>query len=348
VEEVIREGTWKCPNCGATNRGRDVKCPGCGQARENVAFEYDAGAAAVTDASEIAVATAGGDWVCGYCGTSNRSGQPRCRQCNADRAEGKQRPETDVSPGPASAPDLELPAPSTFAASARYLFFGLLAALVGLAILATRTSESRLTLSKAHWERGIAIEKLGPVTREDWQGSVPAGARVLSRFQAIHHHVKVATGTRAVERTYSDRVQRGTRRVKVGTRDLGNGYFKDIYEERPVYETVTRQKTVMETVYRSDPVFRTRVRYEIDAWRPHRDVKTSGDDTTPVWGEVKLSPGEREGKRSARYTVELSATGGSRYDHEPEEPVFARLRLGSTYRVEVSGLGRVRRILDMP
>ena len=50
-----------------------------------------------------------------------------------------------------------------------------------------------------------------------------------------------------------------------GTYDpLGNGYFEDVYEDRPTYENRSREETYQQPVYRDQPVYRQRVRYEIE------------------------------------------------------------------------------------
>src|SRR5688500_5001017 len=96
-EEVIREGKWRCPGCGNSNRGRDVKCQGCGQARENVEFEYDESAPAV-EGEDLEIATGGADWVCAYCSTSNRARLRACGQCGGLCDEGRARDVSDVAP----------------------------------------------------------------------------------------------------------------------------------------------------------------------------------------------------------------------------------------------------------
>jgi hypothetical protein len=48
--------------------------------------------------------------------------------------------------------------------------------------------------------------------------------------------------------------QVGTRRVKAGHRDLGNGFFEDVYSDEPIC--------------RERPVYRTRVAYDVQRWLP--------------------------------------------------------------------------------
>lgn len=342
TEEVIREGTWRCPGCGNSNRGRDVKCTGCGQARENVEFDYDESAAEVTG-EDLALATGGADWVCAYCSTSNRAALPKCGQCGGARDEGARRQVADVPPAPPpGAAALDVREPDRRPGPLAWVGFAILALLV-LIGFGLRTHEEKLKLQSASWTRTIAIEVLGPVVETAWD--VPTGGRVLGTSTEIHHYDHVPNGTRTVQRHYTERVQTGTKRVKTGTKNLGNGYFKDTYATRPVYENRDRTKLVTETVYRDVPVYRTKYRYEIDRWSRARDVTTSGADTAPQWGAVALAAREREGPRTATYQVKLSG-GGKEYPWSPPEAVFTRMKVGDAYKVQVSGFGSVEKLLE--
>ena len=98
------------------------------------------------------------------------------------------------------------------------------------------------------------------VTEEDW--SLPQGSVKLGEFRAVHHYDKVPDGYET--KTRQVQVKVGEKKVKVGVKDLGNGYFKDIYENRPVYETKT--ETYRETKYRDVPVYMTKYKYKMMKW----------------------------------------------------------------------------------
>jgi hypothetical protein len=108
------------------------------------------------------------------------------------------------------------------------------ALVVAAAHFGLRRSEETVTVAGFEWERKVAVEAWRTVRERAWEGSVPSQARVVSRRQEVHH---------------TERDQVGTRRVKAGTRDLGNGFFEDVYRDEPVY--------------RERPVYRTRVTYEL-------------------------------------------------------------------------------------
>lgn len=307
-EEVIKEGFWKCPNCDNRNRGRELNCPGCGQARENIAFEYDEGEAAVQGA-ELDQARSGEDWVCGYCSTSNRAGIPKCGQCGAGSDEGQRRATGLVGqPAPAARPapaSVGMPLPIKLAIGG---FVALVALFIGLALW---TTEETLPLTAKSWSRRIAVESLQWVEHEAWEGQVPSRARILSHRSEVYETRKVKTGTK---------------KVKTGVKDMGNGYFKEIYEEKPVY--------------REEPVHRQKYRYEIEEWREKRHVTTSGNQgAEPQWGVVHLAAGEREGPRREEYAVTFQ--GEKTYTYEPAFDQYRGLQVGKSYIVTINGLGSV-------
>ena len=354
MEEVIKEGKWKCPNCSTLNRGRDVKCSACGQARENVEFIYDESAPEVTDAAELADANSGPDWVCGFCATSNRAVIEKCRQCGAARGEGKSREVTDVKQGGSASEGAadsgtKDPVAASLADQAKpasgsgWLGWTILGLVVLFFTLALWTSEQQLTLTRAHWERVIPIEKQVPFVEEGW--TVPTGGRVLSSRTDIFGYNQVQTGSRQVQETYTEKVQSGTKKVKVGVKNLGNGRFKELYENRPVYTERQRRRTVSKPVYTPVPIFKTKYRFEIHRWQVGREVRTAGDDTLPMWGVVQLAAGEREGSRKESYKLHFTGAKGKTYDMEPKEQLFTRLKTGSAYKGKITGLGALSEIV---
>ncbi|NJO91394.1 MAG: hypothetical protein HC831_22360, partial [Chloroflexia bacterium] len=65
-----------------------------------------------------------------------------------------------------------------------------------------------------------------------------------------------------------------------GEKDLGNGYFEDVYEERPVYQDV--EETYQDTKYRQEPVYRTKYKYAIFRWK-EADVLKASDSKKPAY-----------------------------------------------------------------
>ena len=58
-------------------------------------------------------------------------------------------------------------------------------------------------------------------------------------------------------------------------------------------------------VFRERPVYGQRVAYDADRWSVVRTLRSTGKDKSPRWPDIRLSLGEREGKRAESYVVVL-------------------------------------------
>ncbi len=355
---AIREGAWDCSFCGATrNRGTEKFCGGCGSPRgSDVKFYLPEDARVVDDAQEIERARSGPDWTCAFCGGDNKGWNGFCTGCGSAREAGDARSivehagEAPRSAEEAGRPAPPLPAPEPADPPRRSLWAlgcltgcgGLFLALLFLVGFLSCSSSQTLELTAAHWERTIALERQVTERRQAWSDQVPAGARELSRQRDVRTHRKVQVGSQTRTRTVDRRVQSGTEKVKVGTRDLGNGYFEDVYEDRPVYENVQEEETYREPVYRQQPVYDQRVTYEIPIWRESRRAQASGDDTSPRWPASDLAPGEREGARTEKYQLQLTARNGKVLQHSvADAATFQAFQIGRTYQAKVNRMGHV-------
>lgn len=88
------ENSWKCTSCGQVNRGRDMKCPNCGSAREKPEEEIVSApdAPVVTDPELLKKANQGAHWVCRYCSAQERALNGTCANCGAKVDEGAPPP----------------------------------------------------------------------------------------------------------------------------------------------------------------------------------------------------------------------------------------------------------------
>lgn len=367
---AIREGAWDCPSCGRKrNRGSAKFCPGCGAPRgEGIQFYLPDDAAEVTDAEALARAKAGPDWICAYCEADNPADADFCTSCGASKAGGAPRPVVEHRfDTPAAQPAAAPPPPvkkkggftlgKALGCGCLLLIFVLVLAIVspgggGKDTLLDGQSEEQaegdITVTPAgyRWERVVAVEGIRNVTKEGWEGELPQGARVLKSWRDVYRTDQVQTGTETRTRTSTERVQTGTERVKVGVRDLGNGYFEDIYEDRPVYEEVERTERYEEPVYRSVPVYRTRYRYSIDEWQTLREERASGEDHSPSWPAVRLGRGEREGARQESYVVIFNDPKGRPFEHKvASEAEFLSFVEGQPYWADTKLFGGIQRIL---
>jgi hypothetical protein len=310
-----------------------------------VKFYLPDDSAEVTEAAALQRARAGADWICAYCGADNPAENAFCSGCGAPRDGTKTREIVEHrfdSPPPPAAP--AKPKSTRWRQGCGLGCLGLLA-LIGLVLYLAAPKKQDLTVTGFHWTRTIAVEELRPVTESAWEGEVPAGARILGSSREVHHVDHIQTGTRTRTRTVSERVQTGTEKVKVGTRDLGNGYFEDVYEDRPVYEDRSREESYEEPVYRDQPVYRRRFRYEIEKWLPGREAKAEGQDRSPAWPDPRLAARQREGGRKELYEVFFrDAKGKPAYYKAPSEQVWRSFAEGRTYKGKVHGSGEVAEI----
>jgi hypothetical protein len=304
---AIREGRWRCPYCASPNRGRHLACSACGATRDaDVSFYLEPDAPEVVERTLIARAVSGADWPCSFCGNSNPAVAETCAACGAARGGATA---LRVAPLPPARPAAEAqPSPR------RGWLWGVVALALllalALAVLAFRTHEETVSVVGFQWRRAIDVEAYRTVRETAWQGEEPAGVRVVSRSRERHH---------------AERVAAGSERVKVGTRDLGNGFFEDVYEERPKYE--------------EREVFRDRVTYEQERWVADRTERSEGDDQIPRWPALRLAPRQREAGRSESYAVLLR--GRKVYVMELPKERWSELREGESRTAVVRGGRRV-------
>lgn len=353
---AIREGLWDCPSCGRKgNRGPERHCPGCSAPRGEEVVLYPApDAPEVRDPAALATARAGADWTCQFCGGDNRATDEICRGCSAPRGEAEERATRVVRHdyGPPQAPKPVAsagPAPPALPAKTKRsrgrMAWGCLALVVVGALLGlwlTRPKPATLVVSGLSWERSVEVEARVVEQGEAWSDELPDGAMVLSRTQVADGEERVEVGTE--KRTVQERVQVGTEKVKVGERDLGNGYFEDVYEDRPVYEM--QERVVDEPVYRQRPKMRERARYTLQSWKTVRSERAGGArDRRPSWPPLRLGPDERAGQRNETFSVHFTAADGEAWTYEAEsEAEWSGFRVGGAYRVDLGRGGKVRSV----
>ena len=309
---AVREGKWRCPYCAGVNRGSALACLGCGATRDkDVTFFLDEGAEEVTDEGLLVRARAGADWLCNFCGDSNTPDRDHCRNCGAEKGtapsrEVRELPLPSPLPPPPARAAAAAPSPRRFHPVVAGVLLALVALVALAAYLGLRRSEETLTVAGFEWERHVAVEAWRTVREQAWEGSVPSGARVVSRRPEVHH---------------TDHERVGTRRVKSGHRDLGNGFFEDVYRDEPIY--------------RDRPVYRTRVTYDVERWMPERTVRASGQDHAARWPDPGLRSGEREASRGEKLLVVLN--GKKTYRMELPEARWAALQPGQSLSAVIRG-----------
>lgn len=331
---AIREGRWDCPTCGTEGiRGRVTTCQACGTPRpEGIRFYLPEDEPEVTDAELLRQAGAGADWICEHCGAGSRADQDDCAGCGAPRGSSPEREthEYDEDEVPRSGKperrNAMAPPPSTKRGGMRRLVrWGIGAAAVAGVVAVVTPSKVAARVADKSWERTVQVERYRTVEEEGW--SIPEGGREQRHWRALHHYRQVYDHTERRTREVSERVQTGTESYSCGKVDHGNGYFSDKTCTRAVYETRSHTETYDEPVYRQEPVYQTRYRYEIERWLPERVARAAGGIADePVWPETRLGSRERDGERKEVYTLTFRDEKGKSYSKEVPRAQWDRYR----------------------
>ncbi len=336
---------WRCPSCGNRNPGSAKTCKQCGAAlSDKVQFEQAPQEQIITDKDRIAAAAAGADVQCAYCGATNPATAKNCRQCGADltgekaRAAGQvlgafrdqpaaplkcpscgvDNPATALKCAKCGAPLMQ-PKPEAIqpAAKSPFSMAIVLAIIAGVCLfgaalifLSTRTTDTIGEVRSLSWRRVIAIEALGPVTREAWRDEVPAGSRIGQCSKRVHHtQPNPEPGAREVCGTPY-------------TVDQGSGYGKVV--KQCVYE-----------------VSADWCQYEATDWRVVNTLVAEGADLNPIWPALTLANNQRAGGQQQEYHVSFMANDKN-YGYSPatgEE--FVRYSSGSKWRLKINTFGTV-------
>jgi hypothetical protein len=371
MEEIIKEGKWICPNCSTKNTGSLQKCPACGAIRGEVEFIYEEDGEVVADEEGKKKALAGADWVCPFCDNTNPAETNVCQGCSAPRTEGKNRQvkELDASGKPKGKPG---PKPPTGAAKTppkaagplpgciKYplIAFGLF--IVVAIILQSMSYPQTLEVVGKNWERQAVIQAYQTLTKEDWLGSVPTTGRIKDRSQKIRSYKKVKIGEKDVEETYTEKVKVGTKKVKVGVVDLGNGRFKEQYEDQPVYENKEKKRRVKQPVYREDPVYDTWARFDNDEWKEVGKPEAKGNEEKEPFWPVDNTPDQvsnpsigakKHVKTGEKYQIRFRSTKDQKeYTEETingkplTADLYGKFKKGEKFESVISGLGSIKEV----
>jgi len=305
----------------------------------------------VQDAAEVEKAKVGPDIHCGFCGARNPSGTAICVQCGADLKEGKARISGQVvgayqsgpagqvncpscgSPNPETAmrcancgaslaktttPPVAAPAKVETPAKKNWLWGCLavaailLVCVVGYFIVSSlRTEGMTGKVDRVAWTRVVAIEALGPVTKQDWKSEIPAGAQLGDCKKEYHH----------TQNEPADDAEKicGT----PYTVDQGSGYGKVVQDcEYKVYQDYCD--------------------YTVNEWKQMTEYKLSGSDLNPAWPAPKVSGSDqRLGDRSETYTVVFDTDKGQMTYTTSDADLFARCEPGSRWTLNVNTFNQV-------
>ncbi len=209
----------------------------------------------------------------------------------------------------------------------KYLLIGLFSilAVAGLIYLFIPKNKD-ITISQMSWERSIEIERYQTVEESDW--NLPSNARLLYSQSEFSHYEKVIDHYETKTREVAKEKLVGYEDYVAGYEDLGNGYFEEIIDSRPVYETYYETESYEEAVYRDEPVYRTKYYYEIDKWLHERTEKSSGIDKEPYWCEVVLASDEKVASEREVYYVDGTDEKGKSYHYSMSYDEWLSVEIG--------------------
>lgn len=337
--EKTYEMLWDCRFCGVKkNLGKTHRfCPNCGAPQNPEARYFPA------DAEKIAVEDhefVGADVICPACKHPNSKASKNCCDCGSPLDAGaavKIRHDQVVADGqtfagetvrdaradfsgetPAGpngpAPPAPAPKPQGMSTKAKVAIVAVILAIITtILVVIFWRKQVEVKVIGHEWAREIQIETYGPTTESDWCDRMPAGAREISRRKQQRGSESVKDGENC-----------STRKV-----DNGDGTFKEKRECTP--RMVDK------------PVMADRCDYSVTKWAPSRSVKTGGSSVADnlTWPTVDIRrPGscegcEREGARTARYSVRFSETGVKDEKRcEFDEPRWRSFKIGSVWSVK--------------
>ncbi len=268
---AIRVGRWDCNVCGHKgNPGPSLHCESCGAPRpKNVKFYLPEDAEIVKDEEKIKEAEAGPDWICDFCGAHNKATSQVCESCGAAK-----NYQNYVQPSQDVIDFLEKnkkKIKNNFKIDKKFKRIALVILLltIGILLFGSISRKVDVKVEKKIWTKKYEIEKYVKVKKSDW--SLPPNAELISKKDAVHHYDEVFDHYEI--KTRKVKVKVGEEKYVCGHKDLGNGYFKDVYCTRPVYEYKT--ETYKEPVYKKIPIYKTKYTFYIWEWQKIKPITIS-------------------------------------------------------------------------
>jgi DNA-directed RNA polymerase subunit RPC12/RpoP len=289
-----------CPYCGARNAAGSPTCTQCGG---------DLKGGAIRSAGQVlgALNQAPQKMVnCPSCASPNPDTATRCSNCGATLA-----PASQPAVQPISQPASQKKSSSLWMwAVGGLLLIALACGTFWLVSQATKRTDMNATVQSVAWERNIAIEKYGPVTKDNWKDQVPADA-VLGVCEWRDHHTQDQPADNATKVC-------GTP-YKV---DKGNGF----------------SAVVQDCEYQ---VKKEYCKYTINEWSKFNQVTASGSDLNPVWPDPKINDKNlRQGDKNETYTV-LFDGNGRNYTYHPAAPDYYKYQIGSGWKLVLNGFDSI-------
>ena len=349
---------WTCSNCNTQNPGTQKTCLSCGMPQpEDVAFEQPAQEEVITDETKQALAQAGPDVHCYYCGSRNPANASTCSQCGADLTAGTKRKSGRVlgahrheqaepvncpacgTANEANAPKCvqcgaslaeppvpaESPAPVAAAKPKRggvALLGG--AGLVILIVLCIAAALAFFILS------GRTEDITGTVDSTSWARTVTIEGLVPVDYEAWHDEIPagglVGSCSPSVRRV-QDEPTANSREIcgTPYTVDTGSGFGEVVQD---------CQYEVLEDF----------CEYTVEEWREIDKASLTGDSFTQHWPELNLTTSQREGDRTESYRCIFRTEDGTYTFSTSNEQLYEQCLTGSRWILKINTFGVVSEI----
>lgn len=216
--------------------------------------------------------------------------------------------------------------------------------------IATETVDVKV--QSLSWERQVEIEELRTLTQEDW--TVPSDGRVLGSRSEVRSYRQVFDHYETRTRQVPERRQTGSHseQYSCGSKSVsnGNGTYRSetTYCSRtvPDYTTVYRTETYQEPVYRNEPVYDTKYRYQVDRWVTDHYDRSAGQ-TNPYWPEsTARGSKQRVGNvRHQTYATVLVDNQGRTFNKSfGDESIWSKLDTGMMLKGEQTRKGALKEV----
>lgn len=219
-----------------------------------------------------------------------------------------------------------------------YALIGLFSLLAVIGIIYLFVPKNKeITITDISWERTVEVQRYQTVDESDWY--LPSDARLKYSRQEFSHYQQVLDHYETKTRQVAKERITGYEEYVVSIEDLGNGYFEETTDTRPVYETYYETETYEDPVYRDEPVYRTKYYYEIDKWLYERTERSSGSDKKVYWPETTLASDERISSKNERYHVTGIDKKGREKSYSMSYEEWNSIKVNQTVKLQVSAFG---------
>jgi hypothetical protein len=348
---------WQCSACGTINGGLSKRCgervvkdgkvvlssgEGCGKDmdHQNWFMPQDISKYAnLTEDKHIAQAKEGADWMCAYCGSTQRNSRGGCAVCGAGRElsnelQSEKRIHQPAYEGPTYRElNYEDSLPPARSNKKRNILFAVGAGVVlvsGILIWIFTPRYVDAQVQSAAWTSVVQVERYKRIRDEGWHAPGDA-EEVRDEGRRVHHHDRVQTGTK--QEHYTERVACGQNCTTVsvprvctsnknGTATCTGGGTTQQCTTKYCNEPRTRTVPVYEDV----PRYQNWYSWHAWRWRHQRKVGSSGSDLRPHppnKNRINLNVGctgkekERQGAPEYTYKCTFRDEDGEVRTYEP-------------------------------